>query len=610
MRGGGCACACTILAGITVSVALPLALDPCYYSLYSGARSPRKESSVRFSRLFGKTLRQAPAEAESISHQLLVRAGMIDQIAAGVYSYLPLGWRALRKIEAIIREEMDAAGGQELSMPALQPIEIWEASGRREAFGDTLFVLTDRRERRLVLGPTHEEVVTELFKRHVQSYRDLPLLLYQIQTKFRNEARSRGGLLRVREFTMKDLYSFDTDWEGLDESYRRMQIAYQRIFDRCGVPTIPVQADSGAIGGKDSQEFMFLTDIGEDQVLLCPRCGYAANVEKADHKKGELPPEEPLPVGEVHTPGVKTIEALASFLSIPFNKTLKAVFYAADGEPVFVAVRGDLEVNEVKLRNALHASELRLMDDIEVRHYGLVAGSASPVGLTGRVRIVADDSVVNAPNLVGGANRPDYHLRNLNYGRDWQADIVADIALARPGDPCRECGEPLTVRRGIEMGHIFKLGTVISEKLDATFLDREGRAQLAVMGCYGIGIGRLLAAIIEANHDERGIIWPRSVAPYQVHLVALNVDRPAVSEAADRLYADLQRAGIEVLYDDREESPGVKFNDADLLGMPLRVTVSPRTLEKDSVELKPRNEKDPTLAPLPDALDRIRTTLS
>jgi prolyl-tRNA synthetase len=565
---------------------------------------------MRLSHLLARTLRQAPADAETPGHQLLLRAGLVQQLAAGIYSFLPLGWRALRKIEQIIREEMDAIGGQEVRMPALQPVELWAASGRLETYIPPLFIVKDRRERELALGPTHEEVVTELFKRQVQSYRELPVLAYQIQTKFRNEMRARGGLIRLREFIMMDLYSFHVDWPDLDRTYDAAFEAYHNIFRRCGVAAIAVHADSGAIGGKDSQEFMHLTPAGEDQVLTCSNCDYAANTEKADHKKRDLPPEEPAPVEEVATPGIKTIDALVSFLSVPEYKTLKAVFYAASGEPVFVAIRGDLDVNEIKLRNALGGAELRLMDDKEVAAAGLVAGSASPVGLKERakrpVRIVADDSVLASHNLVGGANKPDTHLRNLNYGRDWEADIVADISLAREGDPCPQCdGGALTSHRGIEIGHIFKLGTVYTEKLEATFLDHEGKQRPAVMGCYGIGLDRLLGTVIEANHDERGIVWPAEVAPFAVHLVSLNADKPGVRDAAERLYAELTDRGIEVLYDDREESPGVKFADADLLGMPLRVTVSPRTLEKDSVELKRRSETESTLVPLADAVERV-----
>jgi len=566
---------------------------------------------MRLAQLFSQTLRQAPAEAETPSHQLLLRAGLVQQLAAGIYSYLPLGWRAVRKIEQIIREEMDAAGGQEVHMPVLHPVEVWEASGRRETFIPPLFTVKDRRDREMVLAPTHEEIVVDLFKRQVQSYRDLPTLPYQIQAKFRDEPRPRGGLIRLREFIMMDLYSFDADWEGLDRSYDAMLQAYTNVFQRCGLPTVAVQADSGPIGGKDSQEFMYLTDVGEDEILLCDRCGYAANTEKADHRKLALPPEEPLALEEVATPGIKTIEELSRFLDVPPERTLKAVFYAASGEPVFVAIRGDLDVNETKLRNALGGAELRLMDDREVEATGLVAGSASPVGLEQAarrsIRVIADDSVRSSPNLVSGANKPDAHLRNVNFDRDWQADIVTDISLAREGDACPQCDDAstLTLRRGIENGHVFKLGTVYSEKLGATFLDQEGRQQVAVMGCYGIGVDRLLAAIIQENHDEQGIVWPASVAPYAVHLLTLSADRGGVGEAAERLYAELVDRGVEVLYDDREESPGVKFADADLLGMPLRLTVSPRNMEKDSVELKRRDESDSTLVPLSEVASRV-----
>ncbi|MGE0540017.1 MAG: proline--tRNA ligase [Dehalococcoidia bacterium] len=547
------------------------------------------QQSQRMSRMLGRTLRQAPAEAETDNHKLLLRARLIEQLAAGVYSYLPLGWRVMRRIEQVIREEMDREGGLEVSLPALQPAELWEESGRYQTV-DVLFKVHDRREREHVLGPTHEEVMVDIIRRNVQSYRDLPLLPYQIQTKFRDEQRPRGGLVRVREFTMKDLYSFDADWEGLDQSYDKMVAAYTRIFARCGVPTIPVQADSGAIGGKDSQEFLFLTDIGEDDVLLCPICGYAANAEKADFRKPPLADEAPRPLEKVSTPGTKTIEAVATLLGVPTATTLKAVFYEADGRPVFVAIRGDLEVNDVKLKNALHAVELKMAGDAAIQQTGGVAGFASPIGLSG-VTVVADDSA-SGRNLVAGANEPDFHYVNSNYGRDWQAEIMTDIALARAGDGCAACGAPLEQRRGVEMGHVFKLGTVYTEKMGATYLDDEGKSHPMVMGCYGIGVGRLLAAVVEANHDDRGIIWPVELTPFDVHLVALNVERDDVRETADRIFVELQAAGLRVLYDDREETAGVKFNDADLLGMPWRLTISPRTLERDAVELKRRMVKE------------------
>jgi prolyl-tRNA synthetase len=564
---------------------------------------------MRMSRLFAKTLRHAPSEADTPNHQLMLRAGLVQQLAAGIYSYLPIGWRVMRKIEQIVREEMNRAGGQELMMPAIQPAELWEASGRAESMADVLVHFRDRRERDFVLGPTHEEVVVDLYKRQVQSYRDMPVLVYQIQTKFRDEARPRGGLMRVREFTMKDAYSFDTDWDALDASYRACREAYTRIFDRCGVPTVPVLADSGAIGGKDSEEFMYLTEVGEDQVLICENGDYAANEEKADHKKDELPFEEPLPLEEVATPGQKTIDQLVEFLGVPHYKTLKAVFYEADGAPVFVAIRGDLEVNEAKLRNALHATELALLDDAGVRKHGLVAGSASPVGLTD-VKVVADDTVLRSSNLVAGANKLDVHYRNVNYVRDWKADVVADLSLARAGHRCPLDGGRLETKRGMEMGHVFKLGTVYTERMQATYSDEAGELKPAVMGCYGIGVGRIFAGAIEANHDERGIIWPPEIAPYAVHLAALGFDKAGVRESAEQVYQELQDAGIEVLFDDREDlSAGVKFNDADLLGVPVRVTVSPRSIEAGGAELKRRAEKDARVIPLADVAAGVRALL-
>jgi prolyl-tRNA synthetase len=560
---------------------------------------------MRLSRLFGKTQREIPTEAETASHQLLLRAGMIQQIAAGVYAYLPLGWRALQKLAAIIRDEMDKAGGQELIMPVLQPLELWQATGRDKAFGKGLFTLADRRERKLALGPTHEEVVTELVKYNVQSYRDLPLLLYQIQSKFRDEPRPRGGLIRVREFTMKDLYSFDVDEKGLGESYGKMLQAYQNIYERCGLPIIVVEADSGAIGGKASHEFMTVTENGEDEIIYCQKCGYAANLEKAESVKEKLGAESEKPKEEVATPGAGSIEEVAAFLKIPQSRTLKAVFYVADGEFVFVTIRGDIGVNEIKLQNALGCNELRLATEDEVIKAGLVVGAASPIGIEG-IKVVADDSITSGNNFVAGANKPETHVRNVNYPRDFKVDIITDIAQARPGDKCPKCGEKLAATRGIEVGHVFKLGTFLSEKLGALFIDEKGVSRPAIMGCYGIGLDRLLAAVIEQNHDEKGIIWPLPLAPYQLYLCPLYKEGANVEKVAEKLYAELEAAGLEVLFDDRPESPGVKFNDADLLGMPLRLTVSPRTLEKNSVELKKRAEKDAELVPLDKVVARVK----
>jgi len=564
---------------------------------------------MRFSRLFGRTLKEKPSEADSVSHQLLLRASMIQQVATGVYSYLPLGLRVLRKIEQIIKEEMDKVGGQELMMPTLQPFELWEQSGRYTSFGKTLFTIIDRKNHKLVLGPTHEEVIIELVRRFVQSYRDLPLLLYQIQNKFRDEPRSRGGLLRVREFFMKDLYSFHADDESLDKTYHEIINAYTNIYSRCGLPSAIVEADSGAIGGKESHEFMLIAETGEDEIIHCPECGYAANVEKAQTTKLNMETEKPLPIEEVATPNIKTIEDVASFIGVPTIKTLKAVFYSADDKVLFAAIRGDLDINETKLKNLLKVTDLRLATDSEVAKVGLIAGSASPIGIKS-IQIIADDSVLLGANFVAGANKPDTHLMNVNYHRDFKADMIADIAVARPGDQCPQCKAKLISKYGIEVGHVFKLGTFLSEKLGANYLDQDGAIHPIIMGCYGIGLGRLLAAAVEQSHDDKGIIWPVSIAPYHIHLCPLQMDNIEVSEAAERLYKEINEAGIEVLFDDRSESPGVKLNDADLLGIPLRIIVSPRTLQSKDAEVKWRDQKKPVLFHIDRLLSEIKRLLS
>lgn len=566
------------------------------------------------SALFGRTLREAPAEAETANHQLLLRAGLAVQLAAGVYSYMPLGWRALRKIEDIIRDEMDAAGAQELLMPAIQPIELWREAGRLEAFGETIFRFADRRGREQVLAPTHEESVTDLFRKTVQSYRDLPRRVYQIQNKFRDEARPRGGLIRVRQFIMKDAYTFDADEEAFQASYDAMDRAYTNIWRRVGVPATRVQADSGAIGGKSSHEFIFLTGIGEDTIATCGACDYAANQERAEFDRGAPAGGAPAPLTPVETPGVTTIEALASFLDVPGARTAKAGMFLADGRPVFAVIRGDLEFNELKLANSLGAREVRPMTDDEVAAEGWVAGYASPVGLEdalANATVIADTSIPEASNLVAGGNRADLHLRNVNHGRDWRADVVADLGLARAGDPCpTNCGEALTLDRGIELGHIFRLGTVFSEPMQADFSGADGEQHLPIMGSYGIGVERLLAAVIEQNHDEHGIVWPPSVAPYDVHLVAIGFDRPEVAAAVAETEAALEAAGLSVLSDDRDERPGVKFTDADLLGMPVRVTVSPRNLKQDVVEVKARAAGEAESVPASALIDRVRALLA
>ena len=543
---------------------------------------------MRFSTLLGKTTRQVSAEADIISHQLMLKTGMIYQVATGVYAYLPLGWRAINRICHIIREELDILGSQELSMSVLQPMEIWRKTGRDLAFGDNLFTLKDRHDREFCLGPTHEELITNIVASNVHSYRDLPLLLYQIQTKFRDEPRSRGGLVRVREFDMMDLYSFHTDEEDLDKSYRSLVQAYKHIYSRCGLSTIVAEADSGAIGGKDSHEFMLPIDTGEDEIIFCPECGYSANIEKAESTKSKLSKEKPLPMEGVATPGQKTIEKVANFFKTSAEHTLKTLVYYADNELILVVIRGDFDINEVKLKNILKCHTLRLASDEEIKARNLAVGAISPVGVSG-INIIADDSITMGGNFIAGANKAEHHLINVNYPRDFQVDIVLDIATAKAGHICPKCSEKLKTQKGIEVGHTFKLGTAFSEKLDARYLDKEGVRKPILMGCYGIGVGRLLAATIEQNHDDKGIVWPINIAPYHVHLCALSISDPQVQAAAEELYQQLTVGGIDVLYDDRQESAGIKFNDADLLGMPVRLTISPRTIKAGQIELKWRS---------------------
>ena len=546
--------------------------------------------------MFGKTLRDDPSEAELASHSLMLKAGFISQIGSGVYSYLPLGWKSLRNIEQIIREELDTIDGQELRMPALQPAELWEKSGRFGVFGDTLFNFKDRRGNTMVMAPTHEEVLTSMVKSNVFSYRDLPLVLYQIQTKFRDEERPRGGLLRVREFDMKDAYSFHVDEEGLDKTYNDMIGAYERIYERCGLDVIMVEADSGAIGGKASHEFMALSDVGEDHVIMCGSCGYAANEEKAAFDKSiEINSVNDV-VEEIYTPGVKTIEALEKFLKITASQTLKSVMYDSDGELILACLRGDLEINETKLKNVLKSNELSVATDDSLSAHSIVAGYVSPVGLTG-IKIVVDDSLVESTGLVAGANKPDYHFKNVILNRDFSSSNIVDIAKANGGYKCT-CGGQLDTRRGIEVGHVFKLGSRYSEVFEANFLDDAGQRGTIEMGCYGIGVGRLLAAVIEQNNDESGMVLPISISPFKVWLTALNIDDEQINKTATEVYENLRALKIEVLFDDRDESAGVKFKDADLVGVPYRVVISNRNLKEGVVEIKARANPDAIKIPV------------
>jgi prolyl-tRNA synthetase len=555
---------------------------------------------MRLSQLFFTSLRDDPADAEMASHRLLVRAGYLRQLGSGIYSLLPLGFRVKQRIEQIIREEMDAIGGQEMEMPVVHPADLWRESGRYAKIGPELVRFKDRSDRDLVLAMTHEEVVADLVRDIVGSYRQLPLIVYHFQTKFRDEPRARGGLIRVREFVMKDSYSIDADEAGLDHSYELHHAAYERMFARLGLKAIPVGADVGIMGGSGAHEFMVVNPHGEDTLVLCDACGYAANQQIA--RLGVAPPdaEEQLAVEEVATPGTDTIASLAALLEVPTSRTAKAAFFmTGDGRLVTAIVRGDFEVNETKLANAVKAIRgLRPATAEEIRAGGMEPGYGSPVGAHDTV-VVVDALAAASPNLVGGANRAGYHLRNLNVGRDYSADITIDIANVRDGDPCPECGQPVRLAQGIEVGNIFKLGDDFTRALNATYLAEDGSRHHPIMGSYGIGLGRALACIVEDHHDEKGISWPVAVAPYRAHLVAIGANRdPAVAEAADGLYDRLTDAGVDILYDDRDESPGVKFTDAELLGMPTIVTVSPRSLAAGGVEVTDRASGERSVRPI------------
>ena len=571
---------------------------------------------MRMSQLFSRTLRESSADAEVASHQLLLRAGFIRQLASGIFSYLPLAQRALNKVENIVRAEMNAIGGQELTMPVVHPADIWKETGRWYQVGAEMGRFRDRADREMVLALTHEEVVGDLVRREVRSYRQLPRLIYHIQTKWRDDPRPRAGLIRVREFTMKDSYSLDADWEGLEAQYRAHYQAYFNIFNRCGLPTIAVRSDVGMMGGSAAHEFIYLTPVGEDSLTLCPSCGYSANRQIAHFRKPQVAEEEMGAMEKVSTPSVTTIEKLAGFLDVPESRTAKAVFAVAtvlegreEAEKFVIAVvRGDMEVNETKLTNALQAKGIRPAHEDEIKVAGAVPGYGSALGVSGAV-VVVDDAIPVSPNLVAGANEEGYHLKNVNYGRDFKADLVCDIAAAQEGDPCPECGEPMGMSRGVEVGNIFQLGTRYSDALGCVFLDADGVPKPVVMGSYGIGMGRLLACIAEEHHDEHGLVWPLSVAPFQVHIVSLAKDGGTVAEASAELYRQCAEAGIEALLDDRPENAGVKFNDADLIGVPVRLTVGQRSLKQGRVEMKLRRGEDRVEVALEEVVSRVRSEL-
>lgn len=565
---------------------------------------------MKASSLFYPTLREVPSEAEIVSHQLLLRAGFIRKTSAGVYTYLPLARRVLRKIENIVREEMDRAGGQEVLMPIIQPRELWEKSGRWAVYGDEMFRLTDRHNRWFALGPTHEEIITTLVDAEVHSYRDLPLLLYQVQNKYRDEIRPRFGLMRGREFIMKDLYSFDEDYAGLNVSYQKMYTAYRAIYDRMHLNYRVVDADSGAIGGNESHEFMVLADSGECTILYCDQCDYAANVEKAECSipEADSPAAELKEVREVHTPGLRTIQDLVEVMGFPASEQAKTLMYFADDEIVAVVLRGDRDLNEIKLKNMLQCSQLHMADEASVRAVcGAGFGSLGPVGL--KAKIYVDLEAAQMQNFSCGANKDDYHLKNVNIGRDFVPEVVADLRNAEEGDNCPLCGGILKSLRGIEVGHIFKLGTKYSDALNACYRNADGEEKAMVMGCYGIGVSRTMAAAVEQNNDSNGIIWPIPIAPYHVIIIPVNAGKEDQMKTAGDIYSRLLEKGIEVILDDRDERAGVKFKDADLIGIPVKITIGPKSLQEKQVEVKKRWEDQTRLVPVDEVVDVVSSII-
>lgn len=560
---------------------------------------------MRYSQLLLPTLREEPAEAEVVSHKLMLRAGMIRKLAAGIYTFLPLGVRVMQKVERIIREEMNRAGAQEVVMPCILPAELWKESGRWDHYGKELLRVKDRHDRDYCFGPTHEEVITDLARREVRSYRQLPVNLYQIQTKFRDEVRPRFGVMRSREFVMKDAYSFDADEAGAEQSYERMYDAYTRIFQRCRLRFRAVEADTGLIGGRFSHEFMVLADTGEDAIVSCDSCDYAANIERAEiGRVAGKTSEKPKKLERVQTPDKKSVEEVTAFLTVPPERLVKTIIFETEGGAVAALVRGDHEINEAKLRRHLGVTQLELAEDqvvADVTH--APKGFAGPVGLD--LRIITDYAVEGMRNMVVGANELDAHLINVNLGRDFHVEEFADIRLAQADDPCPRCAGKLQVSRGIEVGHIFKLGSKYSEAMGATYLDPEGNERNLIMGCYGIGVGRTAAAAIEQNHDEDGIIFPFAIAPFHVLIVPVNNKDAQIMGAAEDLYGRLLEEGVEVLLDDRDERPGVKFKDADIIGIPLRLTVGEKNLHKGKVEIKVRGSGEVTVVDLEEAPKRI-----
>jgi len=563
---------------------------------------------MRYSDMFLPTGREVPSDAEVISHQLMIRAGMIRKLTSGIYSYLPLGYRVIRKLEQIIREEMDKAGAQEVHLSMVQPAELWEESGRWTHYGKELLRFRDRHDHEYCLGPTHEEVITSLVRNEIKTYRQLPRNLYQIQTKFRDEVHPRFGVMRCREFGMKDAYSFDVDEEGAEKSYEKMFAAYNNIFRRCGLQFRSVEADSGSIGGKYSHEFMVMAESGEDAIVFCEKCSYAANLEKAEvacPEKKLIFEEDFLPLENVYTPDVRTIEEVSAFLKVNPQDIVKTLIFNADGKPYAVLIGGDQEVNEIKVKNYLGASELELAsDEMIMQATGAPRGFAGPVSL--KIPILIDYSVIDMINFVTGANKENYHIKNVNIGRDFKVEAFADFRVITDKDKCPRCGGGIKFARGIEVGHVFKLGTKYSKAMKAVYLDKDGQEKIMIMGCYGIGIGRTVAAGIEQNYDENGIVWPMPLAPYHVIITPVNVNEKNIMDAAENLYHSMKALGIDVIFDDRDERAGVKFKDAELIGIPLRITIGQKNLSQGNVELKIRKTGENTIYSLQEIVQKIK----
>ncbi len=567
---------------------------------------------MRYSEMHLPTGREVPSDAEVVSNQLMIRAGMIRKLTSGIYSYLPLGYRVIRKVEQIIREEMNKAGAQEVHLPMVQPAELWQESGRWTFYGKELLRFRDRNNRDYCLGPTHEEVITDLVRHDIKTYRQLPCNLYQIQTKFRDEVRPRFGVMRCREFGMKDAYSFDADEAGAEKSYEKMFVAYNNIFRRCGLKFRPVEADSGSIGGSFSHEFMVMADSGEDAIVFCEKCNYAANLEKAEIVKPaaeDLQQKEQPAMESVETPDVRTIEEVSTFLNVSPEQIVKTLIFNVDGKPCAVLIRGDHEVNEIKVKNYLGAAELELADDeMIMKATGAPRGFAGAVGI--KARVIADYSIMNLVNMVTGANKENYHLKNVNIGRDFQVESFADLRVSQPGDACPRCGGVIKFVRGIEVGHVFKLGTKYSKAMKAVYLDRDGKEKTMIMGCYGIGIGRTVAACIEQNFDSNGIIWPIPLAPFTVIVTPVNIKESDVMKASEDIYRELLACGVESIIDDRDERAGVKFKDADLIGIPLRIVVGSKNLAQGRVELKIRRSGENRLYETGKIVDEVRKIIA